>query len=196
MGEVEYAVVRLPPGELLEEEFLKPMGITRYRLAKEVGVPAGRIGQIIAGKRAITADTDARLCRFFSLSRGYWLRMQAAYEAEVASEELASDLEKIIPWKVRSAHDAIPFEKIEAELKRLAERYQAEAMYVFGSYARGEAQEDSDLDVLVVGGPRFSSADIFAIAEELFETFGKRVDVYEISELEKGEPFYDSVMAE
>ena len=56
------------PGELLKEEFLDPMGITQYRLAKEIGVPAQRIGQIVAGKRAITADTDLRLCRFLGLS--------------------------------------------------------------------------------------------------------------------------------
>lgn len=59
------------PGELLKEEFLDPMGISQYRLAKEIGVPAQRIGQIIAGKRSITADTDLRLCRFFGLSNGY-----------------------------------------------------------------------------------------------------------------------------
>ena len=74
------------PGELLLEEFLKPMGITKYRLAKEIGVPAQRIGEIVAGKRAITADTDLRLCRFFGLSNGYWLRAQAAYDTEVAQE--------------------------------------------------------------------------------------------------------------
>lgn len=59
------------PGEILAEEFLAPMGITKYRLAKEIGVPAQRIGAIVAGKRAITADTDLRLCRFFGLSKGY-----------------------------------------------------------------------------------------------------------------------------
>ena len=58
------------PGELLLEEFLVPMGITQYRLAKEIAVPAQRIGEIVAGKRAITADTDLRLCRFFGLSNG------------------------------------------------------------------------------------------------------------------------------
>ena len=67
------------PGELLLEEFLRPMGISQYRLAKEIGVPAQRIGDIVAGKRAITADTDLRLCRFFGLSNGYWLRAQAAH---------------------------------------------------------------------------------------------------------------------
>jgi antitoxin HigA-1 len=56
------------PGELLSEEFLKPMGISQYRLAKEIGVPAQRIGAIVAGKRTITADTDLRLCKFFGLS--------------------------------------------------------------------------------------------------------------------------------
>ncbi|MFQ5478874.1 MAG: HigA family addiction module antitoxin [Candidatus Binatia bacterium] len=87
------------PGELLLEEFLKPMGISRYRLAKEIGVPAQRIGEIVAGRRGISADTDLRLCRFFELSNGYWLRAQAAYDTEVAEEELAETLEGIRPWK-------------------------------------------------------------------------------------------------
>jgi len=86
------------PGELLQEEFLLPMGITKYRLAKEIGVPAQRIGEIVAGKRAITADTDLRLCRFFGLSDGYWLRAQAAFDTEVAHEKLAGELDKIKPW--------------------------------------------------------------------------------------------------
>ena len=86
------------PGELLKEEFLDPMGITQYRLAKEIGVPAQRIGQIVAGKRAITADTDLRLCRFFGLSNGYWLRVQAAYDIEVTEDALAEQLKSIRPW--------------------------------------------------------------------------------------------------
>ena len=87
------------PGELLREEFLMPMGLTQYRLAaKEIGVPAQRIGEIVAGKRAITADTDLRLCRFFGLSNGYWLRAQAAYDTEVAEVALAKTLAKIKPW--------------------------------------------------------------------------------------------------
>ena len=55
----------ISPGEMLEEEFLKPLGITKYRLAKDIGVPAGRISEIVAGRRAITADTDLRLCKYF-----------------------------------------------------------------------------------------------------------------------------------
>jgi antitoxin HigA-1 len=86
------------PGELLAEEFLKPMGLTQYRLAKEIGVPAQRIGDIVLGKRSITADTDLRLCRFFGLSDGYWLRAQAAYDTEVAARSIRTELEKIKPW--------------------------------------------------------------------------------------------------
>ena len=70
------------PGELLLEEFLKPMGITQYRLAKEIGVPPTRISEIVAGRRSITADTDLRLCRFFGLTDGYWLRAQAACDTD------------------------------------------------------------------------------------------------------------------
>jgi len=86
------------PGELLLEEFLVPMGITQYRLAKEIGVPAQRIGEIVAGRRAVTADTDLRLCKFFGLSNGYWLRAQATHDTEVAEQVLGRTLAKIKPW--------------------------------------------------------------------------------------------------
>lgn len=85
------------PGELLSEEFLKPMGLSQYRLAKEIGVPAQRIGQIVLGRRAITADTDLRLCRFFGLTDGYWLRAQEAYDLEVTRRKLAPELRRIRP---------------------------------------------------------------------------------------------------
>jgi antitoxin HigA-1 len=87
------------PGELLLEEFLNPMGISQYRLAKEINVPAQRIGEIVAGKRTITADTDLRMCRFFGLSSGYWLRAQAVHDTEVAERALGPVLAKIKPWK-------------------------------------------------------------------------------------------------
>ena len=86
------------PGELLLEEFLVPMGLSQYRLAKEIDVPAQRIGEIVAGKRAVTADTDLRLCRFFGLSNGYWLRAQVAHDTEVAARALAPVLRRIKPW--------------------------------------------------------------------------------------------------
>jgi addiction module HigA family antidote len=87
------------PGELLREEFLVPMGISQYRLAKEIDVPAQRISAIVNGKRAITADTDLRLCRFFGLSNGYWLRAQVIYDTEITEDALAKTLPKITPWK-------------------------------------------------------------------------------------------------
>ncbi|MGA2233353.1 MAG: HigA family addiction module antitoxin [Tepidisphaeraceae bacterium] len=86
------------PGEILREEFLIPMGLSQYRLAKEIGVPAQRIGEIVAGKRSVTADTDLRLCRFFGLSKGYWLGAQAAHDTEVAEAALSKALAKIKPW--------------------------------------------------------------------------------------------------
>ena len=86
------------PGELLKKEFLVPMSLSQYRLAKEISVPAQRISEIVAGKRSITADTDLRLCRFFGLSNGYWLRAQAAHDTEVTEEALADTLAKIVPW--------------------------------------------------------------------------------------------------
>jgi addiction module HigA family antidote len=91
------------PGELLREEFLLPMGLSQYRLAKEIGVPAQRIGEIVGGRRAVTADTDLRLCRFFGLSNGYWLRAQAAYDTEVAADALAEELAQIKPWSGTAA---------------------------------------------------------------------------------------------
>jgi antitoxin HigA-1 len=85
------------PGEMLAHEFLEPLGMTRYRLAKCIGVPAQRIGEIVAGKRSITADTDLRLCRFFGLSDGWWLRLQASYDTALAREKLGPELAKIKP---------------------------------------------------------------------------------------------------
>ncbi len=77
-------IAPISPGEMLEEEFLKPLELTKYRLAKDRGVPPQRIGNIIAGKRAITADIDLRLCKYFGLSAGWWLRGQANYDTVMA----------------------------------------------------------------------------------------------------------------
>ena len=94
------------PGELLLEEFLKPIGITQYRLAKEIGVPQRRIGEIVAGKRAITADTDLRLAQYFGLSDGYWLRAQALYDTQMAREAMAETLARIRPLAARQTEHA------------------------------------------------------------------------------------------
>jgi len=76
------------PGEILRHDFLVPMGISASRLAKDLGVPLTRIGAILAGRRAITADTALRLERYFGLSPGYWLRGQMLYELETAQQQL------------------------------------------------------------------------------------------------------------
>jgi len=89
------------PGELLLEEFLKPLGISQYRLATAIDVPQSRIQAIVKGKRAITADTDLRLARFFGLSQGYWLRAQAAHDIEVARRQLVAQLEAITPYQIQ-----------------------------------------------------------------------------------------------
>ena len=74
------------------------MSLSQYRLAKEVGVSAQRISAIIRGKRSITADIDLRLCRFFGLSRGYWLRAQMAHDLELAEAGMKDVLASITPW--------------------------------------------------------------------------------------------------
>ena len=85
------------PGEMLEQEFLIPLGLSKYRLAKDIGVPPQRIGDIVAGKRAITADTDLRLCRYFGLSDGWWLRGQANFDTAIARESMGEALSHIVP---------------------------------------------------------------------------------------------------
>lgn len=96
-------VAPVSPGEMLEEEFLKPLGLTKYRLAKDIGVPAQRIGEIVAGRRAITADTDLRLCRYFGLSDGWWLRGQVSYDTALAREALREELSRIPRCSLLSA---------------------------------------------------------------------------------------------
>lgn len=88
------------PGQILLEEFLKPMGITQYRLAKEIGVPQRRIGEIVAGTRSVTADTGLRLSRFFGLSDGFWIGLQTDFDAAQAKDKLADVLGQIRPWPV------------------------------------------------------------------------------------------------
>ncbi len=86
------------PGEILLEEFLKPMGITQYRLAKEIGVPQRRIGEIVAGTRGVTVDTGLRLSRFFGVSDGFWVGLQTDHDQAAARDAMSKVLAKIKPW--------------------------------------------------------------------------------------------------
>ena len=85
------------------DEFLKPMGLTNYRLAKEIDVPAQRIGDIIAGKRGITADTAVRLARFFGMSEEFWMNSQLQYEVRAARQRLRRVIKKIQPRRAKKA---------------------------------------------------------------------------------------------
>jgi addiction module HigA family antidote len=82
------------PGEILMEEFLKPMGISQYRLAKDISVPARRINEIVQGKRSITPDTALRLSRFFGLSERFWINLQTRYDLEKEKDRLKSRLDE------------------------------------------------------------------------------------------------------
>lgn len=80
------------PGEVLFEEFLEPMGISQYRLAKDIGVPARRINEIVLGKRAISADTALRLARFFGTSEQFWMNLQSRFDLDSERDRLGSRL--------------------------------------------------------------------------------------------------------
>ena len=88
------------PGEILLEEFLKPMGISAYRLAKDIGVTQMRISEILSGKRTITVDTGLRLSRYFSLNDGFWTGLQLDHDAAQAKKSLAKVLSNIKPLEV------------------------------------------------------------------------------------------------
>ena len=91
------------PGEILSEEFLKPMGISAYRLAKDIGVSQIRVSEIISGKRAITVDTGLRLSKYFGLNDDFWTGLQLDYDASIAKQQLASVLAKIKPVRAAQA---------------------------------------------------------------------------------------------
>src|SRR2546429_9717932 len=91
------------PGDILKEEFLNTIGMSQNQLAYAIGVPGNRIHAIINGTRAITADTDLRLCKFFALSEGYFLRLQNTYDTVEAKRRIAVQVAKIKPYKPHKA---------------------------------------------------------------------------------------------
>ncbi len=86
------------PGEILKEEFLDPMGVTAYRLAKSIDVPQTRISDILAGERSITADTGLRLSRFFGMSDEFWVKLQLDYDTAIVRERIGAHLDHIQRW--------------------------------------------------------------------------------------------------
>jgi addiction module HigA family antidote len=91
------------PGDILKHEFLKAAGLSQNRLAHAIGVPPNRIHAIVAGGRSVTADTDLRLCRFFGLSEGYFLRLQNAFDLLEAKRRSAKAIARIRPFKAIAA---------------------------------------------------------------------------------------------
>jgi antitoxin HigA-1 len=91
------------PGEILKEEFLAELGLSQNQLAQAIGVPGNRIHAIVNGTRDVTADTDLRLCKFFRLSEGYFLRLQNSYDTLEAKRRIASQVAKIKPMKIKKA---------------------------------------------------------------------------------------------
>lgn len=92
------------PGEVLLEDFMRPLGLSAYRLAKDIGVPTLRISQIVRGQRAVTADTALRLARYFGTSPEVWMRLQAQYDLEVAQRQLAKRVEREVKvWQHAAA---------------------------------------------------------------------------------------------
>jgi addiction module HigA family antidote len=87
-------LANITPGEILEEDFLKPMRLSQYRLAKDIGVPPRRINEIVKGERAITADTALRLGRYFKMSAQFWLNLQSYRDLEVVEERLGRRLKR------------------------------------------------------------------------------------------------------
>jgi addiction module HigA family antidote len=90
----EKTMAPVHPGELLREEFLGPMGITAYRLAKDLGVRPPRVYEILRGERSVSADTALRLSRYFGMSEGYWLRAQAHYDLEIEKDRTGDRIER------------------------------------------------------------------------------------------------------
>lgn len=109
MGKKELNPVH--PGEVLLEEFLKPMGLSQNRLALDIGVPPRRINEIVLGKRGITADTALRLARYFGDSPQFWLGLQRDYDLDIAAEALGERLEREVQVSVMAREKRIPYGK-------------------------------------------------------------------------------------
>lgn len=93
------------PGEVLHEEFLTPLGISQYRLAKETSVPARRINEIVRGQRAVSADTALRLARYFGTSERFWLNLQARFDLETEKDRLGKRLQREVKALTSTAGD-------------------------------------------------------------------------------------------
>jgi antitoxin HigA-1 len=116
MGKKELHPVH--PGEVLLEEFLKPMGLSQNRLALDIGVPPRRINEIVLGKRSITADTALRLARYFGNSPQFWLGLQKDYDLDVTAETLGNRLQKEVQVSAMVREGRVPYGKSSRRASR------------------------------------------------------------------------------
>jgi antitoxin HigA-1 len=100
--ETETIMPPVHPGEILLEEFLKPLEVSQYQLAKEIGVPARRINEIVHGQRRVSADTALRLARYLGTSERFWMNLQIRYDLEIEKDRLGDTLDEIHPLSVAS----------------------------------------------------------------------------------------------
>ena len=100
--EVTVKLRPIHPGEILDEDFLQPMGITKYALAKAIGVDSTRIHSIVLGTRSITAETALLFSRYFGNSAKFWMGLQAQYDRELAEDDMAERLDAVVPWQSRT----------------------------------------------------------------------------------------------
>ena len=105
------------PGEVLLEDFMKPLGLSKYRVAKDIGVPALRISQIVRGQRSITADTAMRLARYFGTSSAIWLLLQARYDLEIAETKMAKRVNRLVKVLHRGATSVV---SLKSKIKGVA----------------------------------------------------------------------------
>jgi len=151
------------PGEHLKRSFLEPQGLSQYRLAKDIGVPASRISAITNGKRLISPDTDRRLCTYFRLPSGYWLRHQADHAALPKPELGGLGKDHVLAL-------------LRQQLPQWQQRFQLAEIGLFGSVARDEASATSDVDVWV----RFERLEPYApvhLKQELEALLDRPVDL-------------------
>jgi addiction module HigA family antidote len=138
-----------PPGELLREEFLDPMAVTPYRLAKDIGVPLTRIMEILANKRAITAETALRFGRYFGTTAEFWLRLQAQYELDVARLERGRDvIEEVRPRMRITVYNFKVWDQIRGEHVITPMKSPADRIEQIGGEILSETAEDVDPSAL------------------------------------------------
>ena len=158
----------LSPGDHLRQAFLKPQGLSQYRLAKDIGVPASRISAIANGKRLISPDTDQRLCRYFRLPPGYWLRLQAAHATGSASPNHLAKKAQIL-------------DLLRERRAAWQHRFHLQEIGLFGSVARDQASEASDVDVWVTLDPLTPYA-LVHLKAELEALLDRPVDLVRLRE--------------